>query len=85
MLAAGGGEVAELGCLPGPEAAQLAHPPGRKQKPSGQSYCVDPRVGRHGHVARQSADVCLSLSLFLAHTTKYCKRIQHIEKNTAVV
>ena len=30
--------------------------------------------------ARQSADVCLSLSLFRAHTTKYCKKVQNAEK-----
>ena len=38
-------EVTQLGCLPGPEAARQGRPPGLKQKPSGQSYCVDPVVG----------------------------------------
>ena len=31
--------------------------------------------------ARQSADVCLSLSLFRAHATKCCKKVQNTEKN----
>ena len=43
-------EVAQLGCLLGPEAAQLASPLGQKQKRLGQSYCVNPGVGRHRHV-----------------------------------
>ena len=32
--------------------------------------------------ARQSADVCLSLSLFRAHNTKYCKNVQNTENKT---
>ena len=37
-------EAAQLGCLPGPETAQLARSSGWKQKPSGQSCRVDPSV-----------------------------------------
>ena len=44
MLAAGGGTARLL------QAAQLARSPGRKQKPSGKSYCVDLGVGGHRHV-----------------------------------
>ena len=31
--------------------------------------------------ARQSADVCLSVHRFRAHTTKYCKKVRNTEKN----
>ena len=43
-------EVAQLGCLPGPEAAEVARSPGRNEMLSGRSFCVDPGVGRHLHV-----------------------------------
>ena len=58
-------EVTQLGGLPRPEAAQLARPPGRKQKPSGQIYCVDPGVGRHRHV---KVRMCAFLLIFFART-----------------
>ena len=65
VLAAGGGTarlLAEAGsCI----ASSFA---GAKSEAIGSELCVDPGVGR------QSADVCLSLSLFRAHTTKYCKK-----------
>ena len=37
--------------------------------------------GRATH-ARHSEDVCLSLSLFRAHNTKYCKNVQNTENKT---
>ena len=61
-------EAAQLSCLPGPKAAKLARSPGRKHKPSGQSYCVDLGVGRHSLV---KARMCAILfHLFRGHTTK---------------
>ena len=68
-IAAGGGTAGLAGarsCAP----RSLA---GGKQKPSGQSCCINP--GRATQ-ARQSADVCVHLRLVLADTTKYN------EKNT---
>ena len=63
-------EAAQLGCLPGPEAAQLARSPERILRRS---------RGRTTQ-ARQSADACLSRHPFRALTTKYCKKIQQSEK-----
>ena len=71
-------EVAQLGCLPRPEAAYLARSPGRKQKPSGQSYCLDPGVGRHRRV---KVRMCAFLFLFFARTTQNtAKKVQNTEK-----
>ena len=72
-------EAAQLGCLPGLEAAQLARSPGRKQKPSGESCCVDLGVGGHRHV---KVRICPFLFLFFARTPqnneKKYKKIKHI-------
>ena len=81
VLAAGGGIarlLAEAGsCL----ASSFA---GAEAEAIGQSYyCVDPGGKRHRHV--KSPDVCLSLCLFRAHITKYCKKIQKIQKQNTMV
>ena len=65
-------EVAQLGCLPGPEAAQLTRSPGRKQMLSGQIYCVDPGVGRHRHV---KVRMCDFLFIFFAVTLQNTAKI----------
>ena len=76
VLAAGGGTarlLAEAGsCL----ASSFA---GAEAEAIGSELLRRPR-GRATQ-ARQSADVCLSLSLFRAHTTKYCKNVRNTEKN----
>ena len=76
VLAAGGGTarlLAEAGsCL----ASSCA---GAEAESIGSELLRRPR-GR-AIQARQSADVGLCLSLFCAHTTKYCKKVQNTEKN----
>ena len=76
ILAAGGSTarlLAEAGsCL----ASSFA---GAEAEPVGSELLRRPR-GRATQ-ARQSADACLCLSLFRAHTTKYCKKVQNTEKN----
>ena len=71
-------EVTHIGCLPGPEAPWLARSLVRKQKPSGQSCCVDLGVGLHGAV---KVRMRLFLNLFRAHTTIYYKKNTKIENS----
>ena len=76
VLAAGGGTarlLAEAGsCL----ASSFA---GAESEAIGSELLRRPR-GRATQ-ARQSADVCLSVHRFRAHTTKYCKKVRNTEKN----
>ena len=76
MRAAGGSTarlLAEAGsCL----ASSFA---GAEAEPVGSELLRRPR-GRATQ-ARQSADACLCLSLFRAHTTKYCKIVHNSGKN----
>ena len=70
-------EVAQLGYLPRPGAAWLACSPGRKRKPSGQSYCVDPGVWRHRHV---KVWMCAFLSPSRTHHKVLLKNAKHKKK-----
>ena len=76
VLAAGGGTarlLAEAGsCL----ASSFA---GAEAEAIGSALLC--RTRGRATQARQSADVCLSLYLFRAQTTKYCKKIQKTRKN----
>ena len=77
VLAAGGGTarlLAEAGsCL----ASSFAR---KGAEAIGPELLRQPR-GRATQ-ARQSADVCLSIYLFRAYTTKYCKKKEKNRKNT---
>ena len=72
-------EVSQLGCLPRPDAALLARSPGRKQNPSGQSYCVDPCVGRHRHIKVRMRGF---LFLFFARTLQNTVKRYKVHKKT---
>ena len=74
MLAAGGG-TARLLADAGSCLASLFT--GAEAEAIGSELLRRPR-GRATQ-ARQSADVCLSL--FVAHNTKYCKKVPNTEKN----
>ena len=77
MLAAGGGTarlLAEAGsCL----ASSFA---GAEAEAIGSELLR--RLRGRATQARQSADVCLSIYLFRAYTTKYCKKNEKNRKNT---
>ena len=74
-------EVAQLGCLPWPEGAQLAHSPGRNQMLSGQSNCVDSGVGQHRHV---KVRMCALLFIFFARTLQNAENKKQKKKNKIV-
>ena len=77
MLAAGGGTVRLLAEAGSCFASLFA---GVEAEAIGSELLRRPR-GRPTQ-ARQSADVCLSLDLFRAHTTKYCKKVQNMKHRT---
>ena len=62
VLAAGGSRARLLAEAVSCLASSVAE---AKQKPSGQSYCVDPGVGRHRHVRVR---MCAFVFLFFART-----------------
>ena len=76
VLAAGGG-AARL--LAEPRSCLASSSPGRKQKPSIQSYCVGPGVGRLRHV---KVRMCAFLFLFFARTLQNTAKKYKIQKKT---
>ena len=69
----------QLGFVPRTEAALLARSLRRKPKPSGESYCVEPGVGRHRPVKEQMCAFYLS---FCSHTQNTANNRTRREKNT---